>query len=259
MISFPYIYKKEGGKSSGIVFGDNGTPTLEETVIIPSNVQELPQNSVFSSSYAANTRNVTVEEGSAIVKIGTSAFSGISGYANYVSIDLSNATQLTELGANVFNSCTQLKYVKLPESITKIGSGLFINCTSLEELEMPSKITSDANGLCSGCTALKKLVLNSVITSARWKIENNSQNPLYRCRALETLVLPNGWTESMFISNGGSSYANELTVESIIGIFNSLYDYSGGSSHTLVLGSKNLARVTDEQKKIATDKNWTLS
>ena len=46
-----------------------------------------------------------------------------------------------------------------------------------------------------------------------------------------------------------------LTVESLINIINGL----ATSSATLTLGSTNLAKLTDEQKAIATNKGWTLA
>ena len=44
-------------------------------------------------------------------------------------------------------------------------------------------------------------------------------------------------------------------------IINCLKDYStdtSGTSHTVTLGTTNLAKLTDEQKAIATEKGWSL-
>ena len=45
----------------------------------------------------------------------------------------------------------------------------------------------------------------------------------------------------------------------MIAMFNSLKDLTGDTAKTLTLGSTNLAKLTDEQKAIATNKNWTLA
>ena len=53
--------------------------------------------------------------------------------------------------------------------------------------------------------------------------------------------------------------SNNLTVDSMVAMFNSLKDLTGDTAKTLTLGSTNLAKLTDEQKAIATNKNWTLA
>ena len=48
-----------------------------------------------------------------------------------------------------------------------------------------------------------------------------------------------------------------LSVESIVSILEALKDLTGETSKTITLGS-NMTRLTPEQIKIATDKNWTV-
>ena len=45
----------------------------------------------------------------------------------------------------------------------------------------------------------------------------------------------------------------------MVAMFNSLKDLTGETTKTLTLGSTNLAKLSDEQKEIATSKNWTLA
>ena len=51
---------------------------------------------------------------------------------------------------------------------------------------------------------------------------------------------------------------SHLTVESLMSIINALMDRTGMDSSTLTIGSAHLAKLTPEQIKIATDKNWTV-
>ena len=53
--------------------------------------------------------------------------------------------------------------------------------------------------------------------------------------------------------------SNNLTVDSMVAMFNSLKDLTGETTKTLTLGSTNLTKLSDEQKEIATSKNWTLA
>lgn len=77
------------------------------------------------------------------------------------------------------------------------------------------------------------------------------------------------WTSYTFSS------CTNLTAESLMNIINYAWDWtdypdgkvtnpngstvSYGTTHKLVLGSTNLAKLTDEQKAVATNKGWTLS
>lgn len=58
------------------------------------------------------------------------------------------------------------------------------------------------------------------------------------------------------------SHLTQLEHSSLMVIINGLYDYVGaGSSGTryIKLGDANLAKLTDEEKAIATNKGWTLA
>lgn len=57
---------------------------------------------------------------------------------------------------------------------------------------------------------------------------------------------------------GVLNYYNHLTAESLMSVINALADRTGMDSDTLTLGSAHLAKLTPEQIKIATDKNWTV-
>jgi len=55
------------------------------------------------------------------------------------------------------------------------------------------------------------------------------------------------------------SYSTKLTNDSLMSIINALYDYSGtGTTHTCTFGATNLAKLTDAEKAVATQKGWTL-
>lgn len=71
----------------------------------------------------------------------------------------------------------------------------------------------------------------------------------------------NSWTDTLY----GLAKCPNLTVESLVNVLNALYDFTGnGETPTsnegkLALGAAHLAKLTDEQKAIATNKGWTLS
>ena len=137
-------------------------------------------------------------------------------------------------GSRVFRGCTKLQEVYLAPNTKKISEQIFYNCTALKTVSLPSTITEDAN---------------SCLTSTSY-----SYYAFYGCTALEDVRLGQDWNMSLRLD-----VSNNLTVDSIVAMFNSLKDLTGTTAKTLTLGSTNLAKLTDEQKAIATNKNWTLA
>ena len=63
-----------------------------------------------------------------------------------------------------------------------------------------------------------------------------------------------GWNIALDLSK-----CVNLTRQSIMNLINGLADRTGQTALTLILGATNLAKLTDEDKAIATAKNWTLA
>lgn len=73
---------------------------------------------------------------------------------------------------------------------------------------------------------------------------------------LETLIVEGGIGRNGF----NVSHCTKLTHESLMSIINALVDYSGsGTTYTMTMGTTNLAKLTDGEKAIATQKGWTLA
>lgn len=76
-------------------------------------------------------------------------------------------------------------------------------------------------------------------------------NTFNGCAALENITI-----EGVIAQNTSFSSSTLLTHDSLMSIINALKD---GASNTLTLGSANLAKLTDAEKAIATQKGWTLA
>ena len=75
------------------------------------------------------------------------------------------------------------------------------------------------------------------------------------CSALENVVF-----ESGFNANGLDLSASTLySVNTLVTMLNALANRTGQVPYTLTLGSTNLAKLSNEQLAIATEKNWTLA
>ena len=74
-----------------------------------------------------------------------------------------------------------------------------------------------------------------------------------RCSSLKTIKLRD-YPVSFDISASTRFEENDL-----VEILNNLMDLTGKTTQTLTLGATNLAKLTDTEKAIATNKNWTLA
>ena len=146
----------------------------------------------------------------------------------------STGTASSGTGNNVFYNDKALESVILADGTTTIGTNVFYGCTSLKTVYLPSSITTATN--------------NSLTSTS------SSYYVFYNCTALEDVQLGQDWNVSLRLN-----VSNNLTVDSMVAMFNSLKDLTGKTTKTLTLGSTNLAKLSDEQKEIATSKNWTLA
>lgn len=76
---------------------------------------------------------------------------------------------------------------------------------------------------------------------------------LSNCSNLTEIILENGFNYPLVCNKC------PLTQQSLVGMFNALADLTGQQAKTLTVGSANLTKLTNEQKAIATQKNWTLA
>jgi hypothetical protein len=92
---------------------------------------------------------------------GGSDYAGGGAFENsgLTAIDLSN-TQITGIGDQAFRDCSSLETVILPENLRTIGGthtfglGVFENCTALTEIELPDTLTGIAGGTFNNCSSI---------------------------------------------------------------------------------------------------------
>lgn len=145
---------------------------------------------------------------------------------------------------------------KLKYSDTANGknfSFMFYNCTALTSI--PQLDTSNGTNfgyMFNGCSALTTIPLLNMsnVSGTSWS------NMFYNCTALENVTfegtIPVRGNMSVF------SYSNKLTVKGLMSFINALTNMSDTATYTITIGSTNLAKLTEEQIQIATDKRITL-
>ena len=90
---------------------------------------------------------------------------GIKYYINDKEItSIEIPSNVTTLGACVFQGCSGLTSLTLPAGITSIGDGAFAGCSGLTSLNLPAGITEIGGRAFQGCSGLTSLTLSAGIT-----------------------------------------------------------------------------------------------
>lgn len=75
----------------------------------------------------------------------------------------STLTTIGAAGSGVFQSCTNLKNIVIPESVTVLGKGTFQECSSLESINIPAGVTRIESD-CLRATGLKSVEFHEGVT-----------------------------------------------------------------------------------------------
>lgn len=179
-----------------------------------------------------------------------------------------------------FNYCRSLASLTLPEGFGSVATNLgflFSDCWSLNSLMLPTGFGQSATSLINcfyGCTSLVSLILPDGF--------GQNASSIVRCfgacRALTALTLPSGFGKSAtdtincfqdcasltdisgnpnFKVSLNLSTCTQLTHDSLMVVINGLQEVT--TAQTLTLGTANLSKLTEDEKKVATDKGWTLA
>ena len=111
---------------------------IQGELIIPSQIQTIPDRCFFNGQFTS----IIFAENSELVKIGQSAFS-----SNW---RLSEPAILPDgvmtIGAEAFNSCSNLPAVTIPKDVTTIGTGAFGGCYYLTSIKCDATIPPTVGG-----------------------------------------------------------------------------------------------------------------
>ena len=176
------------------------------------------------------------------VKSMTYTFNGCSFLTAIPQLDTSNVTDMS----NLFNGCKQLTEIpQLNTSKVTNMPNMFNYCSSLTTIPLldTSSVTNMANMFeyCSKLTVIPQLDVSKVY---------NLNNIFNYCSSLKSILMT-GMSVNFKISA-----STQFEESDLVTILNNLATVT--STRTLTMGSTNLAKLTDEEKAIATNKGWTL-
>lgn len=151
--------------------------------------------------------------------------------------------------------CNMSELIKLNSSNITDMKDMFSSCSSLTSLDVlsdwnTSNVTS-TYGMFSSCTSLTELDLSN------WDVSNvtTMTSMFNNCTSLTHLKAP----KNIGCSPVDVGSCQLLTHESLMSIINNLATVdSSVSLHNLKLGTANLAKLSEEEIAIGTQKGWTI-
>lgn len=157
-------------------------------------------------------------------------------------------SEWTEIRYGMFMKCSNLVKITFNNNITDIGASAFDMCTALKKIVIPNSVTALGYAAFGRCTAMTDLTILNTIKY----IGNMAFNS---CTSLTNVTLGDGFN----CNNLDLSVSTRYSVDTLVAMLTALADRTGQTAYTLTLGTTNLAKLSNEQKAIATDKNWTLA
>lgn len=156
---------------------------------------------------------------------------------------------------NMFYECTSLLICKnLDIRQNKDYQYYFYNCKNLEEVYGTSTGGGKYNNMFNGCSSLKK------IEGIEFDFTNCTSsfahlNSMFNgCSSLEEVRFKEN---TLNIGGLNLSSCTSLSHNSLLSIINACAQVT--ETQTLTLGADNLAKLSEEEKAIATNKGWTLA
>lgn len=98
-----------------------------------------------------------------LTEIGTAINTRTKGWYGFISLDLSSATELTEIPEKTFYGC-ELRGLILPDSLETIGIDAFYG-TRFKEIVIPDKVKTIKDGGFMDCSSLKTITLPASLTN----------------------------------------------------------------------------------------------
>ncbi len=221
--------------------GTTDSLTLDE---MPKAINDISNNSSKDTEYLKGLiqRDIT----SLVIPNGTTEIGGelCNGCRNLTSVVIPDS--VTSIGYEAFLNCPIIN-LDIPYGVTHIYSRAFNSCTKLEALILPDSIQMMYSTSFGGCTNLTNLIIGN--------LKSMSPDVFQGCKNLENVTIADGFNGSGLNLSASALYS----VDTIVSWLKSLADRTNEFPYTLTIGNENLAKLTDEQKAIATNKNWNLA
>lgn len=161
----------------------------------------------------------SVEEGHLFVSgYDKTGFNGIANIPARI-ICKGNTYEVLRINAGVFQFCSALKSITLPNGLIFIGDGAFAQCSNLTSVIIPNSVKKIGNAVFTGCENLNSVTLSNSITEICTElfrecssltsvnipssVTSIGSSAFLECRSLSSVTIPNG-----VISIGRGAFSN---------------------------------------------------
>ena len=230
----------EGGISDEVsdLFLEESLPMELDTIedeIVTDEQEQLPAESVMGKETAPDV-NTAADSNFEIHSNGV--ITGYTGSGGDVTIpDVIKGIEVTGIGLYVFNGCTSLTSIAMPNSVTSIEEGAFIGCTSLTSITIPSSVTRTGGHLFRDCTSLTSITIPSSMTYIGYYMFGG-------CTSLTSITIPNSVTSiGQGVFNGCTSLTNITIPSSMTDIGH--YAFNACTSLTNITIPSNVTYIGD--------------
>lgn len=257
---------------------NSNTKNVDLTMIDMSNVTSL------DNLFEKNTNLININASNWDTSNITSLVFTFQGMPNLESVDFADwdVSKVTDF-FGMFDGSPKIENIDVSKWDTSSATNMswMFNRNNLKSLDVSNFNTSKVTNMFamfSGSHSLTQLDVSNFDTSnvldfgrvfSYWgsvcEELNISGLNLTKCKFMELTFQSTGF--KVIRSNGlrlpnidmskiGLNSSTELTIDSIVGLLNALPQSDKG--YSFQIGSDNIAKLSDEQKAIATDKGWTL-
>lgn len=225
----------------------DGTTTFAQSTYVPA-ISFVNVNGTYNDSpfWSCKAEDLHIYDTSHLLDM-SGMFTFCDNLATAPHLDTSNVTNMRYM----FKGCTSLTTIpRLGTSNVELMDYMFAGCTSLTTI--PRLSTSNVRSMgymfyeCSSLIAIPLLDTSNVTDSG------GTYRMFSGCRSLTNL----GGFKNLQKSLDLTSCTN-LTHESLMNVINNLARVN--TSPVLTLGGINLAKLTDDEIAIATDKGWVVN
>lgn len=112
----------------------------------------------------------------------------------------------TSINGNVFQSCSSLTSVQIPNGVTILNENAFYNCSGLTSVTIPNSVTSIGQSAFYSCINLPSITIPNSVTSI-------GISALRGCTGLTSVYIGNGVTSISNLAFYNSSNLTSVTIE----------------------------------------------
>lgn len=153
----------------------------------------------------------------------------------------------------MFTNCSSLLFCKNVRIYNRIHTYFLQNCSNLKEVYGECIEGGQYASMFQSCTSLKNI--NGIIFDFTNCTKSSDMNNMFGgCSSLEEVRFKEN---TLSVGGLNLSACKLLSHDSLLSIINSCAQVE--ATQTLTLGSDNLAKLSEEEKAIATNKGWTLA